>query len=181
MTIDPTASYTAEMTTSCGTMLIKLATQEAPIAVNNFIHLAQDGFYTGLVFHRIDRSLGIIQSGDPGCPLSVHTCGTGGPGYTIRDEFHNGLKPDLGTVAMSSAGTPNSSGSQFEIIASKGGPRLPAERTIFGHLVGSHSYQVAKLILSIPTKIAPGAPPSAPKDFPDGEYVYITNIKITKS
>jgi cyclophilin family peptidyl-prolyl cis-trans isomerase len=180
MTIDPNAGYEAEVATSCGTMLIRLLPKNAPIAVNNFVHLAQDDFYTGQIFHRIDPLLGVIQAGDPACPTSVQTCGTGGPGYTIKDEFHNGLTPHVGTVAMASAGTPNSSGSQFEIIAGKSQFQLPPERTIFGELVDRHSFQVAKLILSVPTKIAPNAPPDAPKDYPDGEFVYITSIKIIK-
>jgi cyclophilin family peptidyl-prolyl cis-trans isomerase len=180
MTIDRKAPYRALITTSCGTMEIKLFPREAPIAVNNFVHLVEDGFYLGQVFHRIDPSLGIVQAGDPGCPTSVETCGTGGPGYTIDDEFHNGLKPQVGTVAMASAGTPNSSGSQFFTVATKAGLVMPAERTIFGQLVGRHSLQVARLILSLPTKRAPNAPASAPADFPAREYVYITKTEIIK-
>ena len=178
MTIDRNATYEAEVSTSCGTMLIKLFPQQAPIAVNNFVNLAKDGFYTGLIFHRIDKSLGIIQAGDPGCPVSINTCGRGGPGYTIADEFPNGLKPKVGTVAMASAGTPDSSGSQFEIVAAKSLYTMPKERTIFGELVGRHSLQVAQLILSVPTKRAPGAPESAPADFSSGEFVYIKGIKV---
>ena len=178
MTIDRNATYEAEVSTSCGTMLIKLFPQQAPIAVNNFVNLAEDGFYVGLIFHRIDKSLGIIQAGDPGCPVSVGSCGKGGPGYTIPDEFPNGLKPKVGTVAMASAGTPDSSGSQFEIVAGKSLYTMPKERTIFGELVGRHSFQVAKLILSVPTKRAPGAPDSAPADYSSGEFVYIKDVKI---
>lgn len=178
MTINRNANYEAEISTSCGTMLIKLYPQQAPIAVNNFVHLARAGFYVGIIFHRIDKTLGIIQAGDPGCPISISMCGKGGPGYTIRDEFPNGLKPHVGTVAMASAGTPNSSGSQFEIVAAKSLYTLPKERTIFGELVGRHSFQVAKLILSVPTKRAPGAPVGAPADFSSGEFVYIKDIKI---
>jgi len=180
MTIDPEASYEAEVTTSCGTMLIRLFPERAPIAVNNFVHLAKDDFYRGQIFHRIDRSLGVIQAGDPGCPTSVDTCGTGGPGYTIRHEWPNGLRPHVGTVAMASAGLPNSSGSQFEIIAGKSKYKLPRERTIFGELVGRHSFQVASLILSIPTKVSPRAPANSAANYPDGEFVYITNITIIK-
>jgi len=180
MTIDPKASYEAEITTSCGTMLVKLHAERAPIAVNNFVHLAKSDFYLGQVFHRIDRSLGVIQTGDPACPTSIQTCGTGGPGYTIPDEWPNGLKPHVGTVAMASAGLPDTSGSQFEIIAGKSEYELPRERTIFGELVGRHSRQVARLILSIPTKRNPAAPSDAPKDYPDGEFVYIMDIHIIK-
>jgi len=181
MTINRDASYEAEVTTSCGTLRIKLFPKQAPIAVNNFVNLAEDDFFTGLVFHRIDRALGIVQSGDPLCPGDPQDCGTGGPGYTIKDEFPNGLKAKMGTVAMASAGTPNSSGSQFEIVAGKSDLKLPPERTIFGQLVGEHSRQVASLILSVPTKRAPNAPPDAPADYSDGEFVYITKIKIIKT
>jgi cyclophilin family peptidyl-prolyl cis-trans isomerase len=117
MTIDKNATYTAEMTTSCGTMLIKLYAKQAPIAVNNFVNLAEDHFYTGLVFHRLDRNLGIIQAGDPGCPTSVNTCGTGGPGYTIKDEPVTAIY-GRGTVAMARTSAPDSVGSQFFIVLS---------------------------------------------------------------
>lgn len=180
MTIDPDATYFASLETSCGTMKIRLRADRAPIAVNNFINLAEDDFFRGMVFHRIDRELGIIQSGDPTCPVSIEQCGTGGPGFTIDDEFRNGLVARQGSVLMASAGTPDSSGSQFEIVAEDTGVKIPVARTVFGELVGQHSTDVAALILSTPTKVAPNAPETAPEDFPDGEYVYIMSVTITE-
>jgi cyclophilin family peptidyl-prolyl cis-trans isomerase len=177
MTIDPSRSYRAQITTSCGTMVVELLAREAPIAVNNFIHLAKDDFYIGQVFHRIDRKLGVIQAGDPGCPTSVDECGFGGPGYTIPDDRANGLKSELGAVGMASAGAPDSSGSQFFIVAADRNGKLPP-RTIFGRLVGAHSRQVARLILSLRTKAPPGGPASARATFPDGEFVYILGVEI---
>jgi len=177
MTLDPSRSYRAQITTSCGTMVVQLLPKEAPIAVNNFIHLAKDDFYIGQVFHRIDRRLGVIQSGDPGCPTSVETCGTGGPGYTIPDDRASGLKPELGAVGMASAGAPDSSGSQFFIVAAERNVKLPP-RTIFGRLVGGHSRQVARLILSLRTKVPPGESESARATYPDGEFVYILGVDI---
>lgn len=180
MSIDVDSTYLAEISTSCGTMLVKLFPGNAPSTVNNFVNLARDDFFRGMVFHRIDRSLGIIQSGDPACPVS-EKCGLGGPGYTIPDEFRNGLEAHLGSVFMASAGTPNSSGSQFEIIAEDAGVTVPVQRTVFGQLVGRHSRDIARIILSVPTRRAPNAPESAPEDYSDGEYVYINDIKITQN
>ena len=184
MTIDPKKHYFADIVTSCGTMRVELDAKDAPIAVNNFVNLARSDFYVGQVFHRIDRSLGVIQAGDPGCPSDVAECGLGGPGYTIKDEWPTGLKPVLGAVAMASAGTPDSSGSQFEIIAGPSDEKLPRERTIFGQLQGQHSKDVAALILSIPTKINPAAVAAgveAPEDFPSNEYVYIKKVRIIET
>ncbi len=107
MTIDTTKTYTATITTSDGVMVATLFAKEDPITVNNFVFLARHGFYNGVVFHRIIKGF-MAQTGDP---LGN---GTGGPGYTFKDEpvTRSYLR---GALAMANAG-PNTNGSQFFIV-----------------------------------------------------------------
>ena len=108
MKIDAKKSYTASIKTNRGTIVLKLHASQAPLTVNNFVCLAEDGFYDGLRFHRVINDF-MIQGGDP------DGTGRGGPGYKFRDEFHPSLKHDKpGTLSMANAG-PNSNGSQFFI------------------------------------------------------------------
>ncbi|HEY8167120.1 MAG TPA: peptidylprolyl isomerase, partial [Candidatus Limnocylindrales bacterium] len=79
MTVDSAKTYTATIETSAGTMVAELYPKEAPMTVNNFVFLARDGFYDGVIFHRVIRGF-MIQGGDP------TGTGTGGPGYRFRDE-----------------------------------------------------------------------------------------------
>jgi peptidyl-prolyl cis-trans isomerase A (cyclophilin A) len=98
----------AVFNTTMGIFKIELFEDKAPITTQNFIKLANDGFYNGLIFHRVIKGF-MIQSG---CPNGT---GTGGPGYTIKDEFHPDLKHDCeGILSMANAG-PNTGGSQFFI------------------------------------------------------------------
>jgi cyclophilin family peptidyl-prolyl cis-trans isomerase len=101
--------YLATITTSCGDIRVDLLEDKAPQNVNNFVFLANEGFYDGLTFHRIEQN-SIVQGGSPdGSEL-------GGPGYTIPDELPpNPKKYTFGTVAMANAG-PNTAGSQFFIV-----------------------------------------------------------------
>lgn len=124
MTIDPEKSYTAVIITNKGDMELNLLAAEAPVTVNNFIFLAREGFYNGVIFHRIIRDF-MVQTGDP-----VGN-GTGGPGYRFADEpVTRGYT--RGIVAMANAG-PNTNGSQFFIVhASDAG--LPPNYTIFGEV-----------------------------------------------
>ena len=97
-----------------GTMEIELYKDKAPITVNNFISLAQKGFYDGLKFHRVIKNF-MIQGGDP------RGNGTGGPGYSIYGEFaangfNNPIKHTRGVISMARAMVPNSAGSQFFIM-----------------------------------------------------------------
>ncbi len=101
--------------TNQGDIGIVLAMDKAPISAGNFLKLAQDGFYNGVKFHRVIAGF-MIQAGDPNTKGDdTASYGTGGPGYTIADEFTNGLLNDRGTVAMANTGRPNSGGSQFFI------------------------------------------------------------------
>lgn len=107
----------AQITTNFGQITLELFTEQMPITTSNFITLAEDGFYDQTKFHRIIPGF-MIQGGDPNSKTDdVMTYGTGGPGYTIQDEFVTGenLSNRRGTIAMANTGQPNSGGSQFFI------------------------------------------------------------------
>ena len=113
--------------TNHGTFEIELFEDKAPITVKNFINLAEKGFYDGLIFHRVIDGF-MIQGGDP------NGMGTGGPGYTIPDEFHKDLKHDSeGVLSMANAG-PNTGGSQF-FITLAATPWLDGHHSVFGKVV----------------------------------------------
>ncbi len=110
-----------------GVMKIELYPEVAPQSVRNFISLANKGFYNGVIFHRVIRSF-MIQGGDP------NGNGTGGPGYTIKDEFHKDLRHDgPGVLSMANAG-PNTGGSQFFITLDKT-PWLDGHHAVFGKVI----------------------------------------------
>src|SRR4029077_16554609 len=116
---------TATMTTSEGPLQIELFDEDAPKTVENFRTLATDGFYDGLIFHRVIKDF-MIQGG---CPQGT---GTGGPGYTFEDEF-NHHKVVRGALAMANAG-PNTNGSQFFIVTTDAAPWLDGKHTVFGQI-----------------------------------------------
>ncbi|MEO6078102.1 MAG: peptidylprolyl isomerase [Candidatus Andersenbacteria bacterium] len=106
---------TVTLKTNKGDIEIQLDMDKAPVSAGNFLKLAKDGFYNGVKFHRVIAGF-MIQAGDPNTKGDdVSSYGTGGPGYTIADEFNNGLKNDRGTLAMANTGQPHSGGSQFFI------------------------------------------------------------------
>ncbi|KTB48104.1 Peptidyl-prolyl cis-trans isomerase (rotamase) - cyclophilin family [Dehalogenimonas alkenigignens] len=107
MQIDPNKKYTAAIDTSLGSFKIELLAKESPKTVNNFVFLAGEGFYDGVIFHRIIAPF-MIQTGDP------TGTGGGGPGYRFNDELPAKHSYDPGIVAMANAG-PNTNGSQFFI------------------------------------------------------------------
>jgi cyclophilin family peptidyl-prolyl cis-trans isomerase len=123
MAVDPQRKYRATIETSAGTMNAELYATEAPKTVNNFVFLAREGFYDGVIFHRVIRGF-MIQGGDP------TGTGTGGPGYRFADEPVS-RKYLRGTLAMANAG-PNTNGSQFFVMHADYG--LPPNYTIFGKL-----------------------------------------------
>ena len=100
-------NYTAKIKTNMGDIEIDLLEKETPIAVNNFIFLAKENFFNGIIFHRVVKGF-VIQGGDP------TGTGTGGPGYTFQDEV-NKRKYTKYSVGMANSG-PNSNGSQFFIV-----------------------------------------------------------------
>jgi peptidyl-prolyl cis-trans isomerase B (cyclophilin B) len=115
----------ATMTTSEGTITFELFDEDAPKTVENFRKLAADGFYDGLIFHRVIKDF-MIQGG---CPQGT---GTGGPGYTFEDEI-NEHKVVRGALAMANAG-PDTNGSQFFIVTTDEAPWLDGKHTVFGQV-----------------------------------------------
>jgi len=113
----------ATMQTNQGTIELELFDEDAPKTVENFKKLAGDGFYDGVIFHRVIPDF-MIQGGDP------TGTGTGGPGYQFEDEF-NEHKVERGALAMANAG-PNTNGSQFFIVTADACPWLDGKHTVFG-------------------------------------------------
>ena len=116
---------TATLHTNHGPIEIELFEGEAPKTVENFRKLAEDGFYSGVIFHRVIPDF-MIQGGDP------TGTGTGGPGYTFEDEF-NVHPVERGALAMANAG-PNTNGSQFFIVTADSCPWLNGKHTVFGRV-----------------------------------------------
>ena len=116
---------TAVMTTSEGTIELELFDDDAPKTVANFAKLAGEGYYDGLVFHRVIPDF-MIQGG---CPRGD---GTGGPGYSFEDEL-NSHPVARGYLAMANAG-PNTNGSQFFIVTTEAAPWLDGKHTVFGRV-----------------------------------------------
>ncbi len=117
----------ATIETSKGTITLELFSDLAPRTVENFTKLANDGFYNGLKFHRVLADF-MVQTG---CPQGT---GTGGPGYSFEDEFHNELRHDgPGVLSMANSG-PNSNGSQF-FITHVATPWLDDKHSVFGKVL----------------------------------------------
>ena len=115
---------TARFETNHGTFSVELYEDKAPATTKNFIDLAGKGFYDGLIFHRVIKGF-MIQGGDP------KGTGSGGPGYTIKDEFHKELRHNApGILSMANAG-PDSGGSQFFITLAPT-PWLDGKHAVFG-------------------------------------------------
>ena len=127
MGIDPTKRYTATMETSMGTIVISLDPINAPKTTNNFVFLALNHYYDGIIFHRIIKGF-VCQGGDP------QGSGMGGPGYRFEDELPKPGKYAIGSLAMANAG-PNTNGSQFFIISGQSGCTLPPLYSLFGQVV----------------------------------------------
>ncbi len=127
MVIDPGKDYTATIRTNKGDITARLFAAESPATVNNFVVLARDGFYDGVIFHRVIQNF-MVQGGDP------TGTGTGGPGYKFDDELEaaraRGYR--MGTLAMANSG-PNTNGSQFFIMHADYG--LPPNYSVFGKTI----------------------------------------------
>ncbi len=128
------------MSTSEGDISIELFDGDAPKTVENFLKLSRDGFYDGLVFHRVIKDF-MIQGG---CPEGT---GRGGPGYTFEDEF-NAHKVERGALAMANAG-PNTNGSQFFLVTAPSCPWLDGKHTVFGRITAG--MDVLDRIEALPT------------------------------
>ena len=161
MSIDVNSTYTAELETSLGNIVIDLFTDTSPITVNNFVNLSNDGYYNDVIFHRVIKGF-MIQGGDPS--------GTGHgdmgkyPGYDFEDELDNPMNYEKGIVAMANRG-PNTNGSQFFIMHED--YPLPYQYTIFG-----------KVLSGLDVVDAIGNVQTGENDKPN-EDVVILNIKIT--
>jgi cyclophilin family peptidyl-prolyl cis-trans isomerase len=165
MTIDVTKTYTATMTTNCGTIVIALDPKEAPKTVNSFVFLAKQHFFDGLTFHRVVPDF-VVQGGDP------TGRGDGGPGYTLPDEPPK-AGYQAGSVAMANAGA-NTTGSQFFLVDSSdgakglGGP--PYKYSILGQITTG---------LDVVNKMDTLAPSSG--DGPPTKPLYIDKVTISES
>jgi cyclophilin family peptidyl-prolyl cis-trans isomerase len=144
------ANTNATIETNHGTIELELFSDDAPKTVANFTKLAGEGFYDGLVFHRVIPDF-MIQGG---CPDGI---GTGGPGYKFEDEI-NDHQIVRGTLAMANAG-PNTNGSQFFIVTAPATPWLDGKHTAFGQVTGG--MDVVETLGTTPT--GPGDRPREPQ------------------
>jgi cyclophilin family peptidyl-prolyl cis-trans isomerase len=167
MGLDPSTAIRATMSTSCGDLEIELDPGIAPETVNSFVFLATEGYFDGTVLHRVIPGF-VAQGGDQ------TATGTGGPGYTIPDEFPPpGVGNERGTLAMANAG-PGTTGSQFFIVVE--GTESPPQFTIFGRVVDG--FDVLDLLQGVPLGKAPGSPdPTASTPL---ETIYVNTVTIDK-
>ena len=142
MTIDPKKKYEVKIESVRGTIVIELAPQYAPKTVNNFVFLAREGFYNGVIFHRVLPGF-VIQGGDP------TGTGSGGPGYKFADEPVKS-KYEIGSIAMANSG-PNTNGSQFFICEGQQCTTLPPAYSLFGKV--SMGQEVVTRIANVPKTI----------------------------
>ena len=154
--IDQNKSYTAILHTEAGDIEVALNAKETPITVNNFVWLSQKGFYNGTIFHRVLKGF-MIQGGDP------KGDGTGGPGYTFKDESFTG-EYTRGTIAMANAGA-NTNGSQFFIMHAN--TNLPKNYVIFGQV--TKGLEAVDKIAEAPVTMNAMGEPSKP----------VTPVKVT--
>jgi cyclophilin family peptidyl-prolyl cis-trans isomerase len=160
MCIDPAKTYTAEMVTTKGTMVVALDAIAAPRTVNNFVVLSRYHYYDGIHFHRVIPGF-MLQGGDP------DGSGRGGPGYRFGDELPRPGRYEIGSLAMANAG-PDTNGSQFFIVSGPSGVGLPPQYSLFGKVV--KGLDVVSAIEAV------GSSSGAPK-----EKVVIESVTITES
>ena len=165
LSLESGVDYQAKLTTNHGDVVIDLFEDEAPNTVNNFIFLAEQGFYDDVPIHRIIKGF-MFQSGDP------TGTGTGGPGYRFNDEP---ISRDYtkGTLAMANAG-PNTNGSQFFITFDDLTGRLPKAYTIFGEVL--EGIEIVDSIADVPVTMSASGEPSKPT-----EPAFITSIEIIRN
>lgn len=153
LTIDKAKTYDATFDTTAGTFVVKLDAATAPITTNNFVFLAQHNFYKCVIFHRVISGF-MIQSGDP------TGTGTGGPGYTIADEYPKTGSPTypLYSIAMANESAPHTGGSQFFIVTGTSGETLPASYSLFGQVISGS--KVVNTIQNAGSASSSGVPPA---------------------
>ena len=157
MSIDATKKYYATIVTDKGDIRVELLADKAPNTVNNFVFLARNRFYDGIMFHRVLPGF-MAQTGDP------TGTGGGGPGYVFDDEFHAELSHDSAGVVSMANGGPNANGSQFFITYA---PQLHLDglHSIFGRVVGGMD-------------VVNSLTPRDPSESPDGPADLIKSITI---
>ena len=165
MKVDAAKTYTATIETNKGTVTAELYPADAPNTVNNFVCLAEDGYFDGTPFHRIVKGF-VIQGGDP------TGTGMGGPGYRFNDEPIS-RDYERGTLAMANAG-PNTNGSQFFIVLDDLRGKLPKNYTIFGKVTAGQD--VVDAIANTPTSVGRSGEKSTPN-----EPITIEKVTITAS
>lgn len=165
MSIDVNKTYCAVVQTSKGSFTLELFAKDAPKTVNNFVFLAKNNFYNGIVFHRILETF-MIQTGDP------TGTGGGGPGYSFEDELTGPHKYVEGVVAMANAG-PNTNGSQFFVNTVDNSKNLPKDYSIFGQVVAG--MDTVKKIAATPVTAGPSGEKSSPT-----EKVTIDSVQIVE-
>ncbi len=165
MTIDQSKTYTAVVDTTLGSFTIQLFPTESPKAVNNFVFLSQQGFYGGVIFHRIIKAF-MIQGGDP------TGTGSGSPGYTFAEELPPKHPYSPGIVAMARTSQPNSQGSQFFICTGADAAGPPPNYTQFGQVVSG--MDVVQKIAAVPVGASSSGEPSRPLNPPVINKVTIT-------
>lgn len=166
--LPPDANASATIDTSCGSIVIELDAAEYPLTVNNFVFLSRQGFYDGTVFHRVVKGF-VVQGGDPNAD------GTGGPGYTIPDEWPPaGFTYEKGVVAMANSGR-NTTGSQFFIVVGPDAEVLPPRFNVVGRVTAG--FDTLEAIAAVPTaRQAATVEESLPL-----EAIYIEHVEISTS
>jgi cyclophilin family peptidyl-prolyl cis-trans isomerase len=165
MRIDPAKAYSGSLETNKGTVQVELLPDDAPVTVNNFVCLAEDGYFDNTPFHRIVKGF-VVQGGDP------TGTGSGGPGYKFADEPVT-RDYERGTLAMANAG-PNTNGSQFFIVLDDLRGKLPKNYTIFGRV--TEGMDVVDAIANTPTQTGRSGENSSPT-----EPVTLEKVTIAES
>src|SRR3954447_9710996 len=166
--LDGSKKYIATIKTSHGDMTADLFVGDAPQTANNFVFLAREGFYDGVIFHRIIREF-MVQTGDP------TGTGRGGPGYKFKDELSGPQGYTKGTLAMANAG-PNTQGSQFFICQGSRAERLPKSYSIFGKVTAG--LEALDAIASVPVKATRTGEMSSPVEPPVIESITILDGSV---
>jgi cyclophilin family peptidyl-prolyl cis-trans isomerase len=161
--LDPDVTYEAIVTTNKGEFTIALDPDSAPVAANNFVFLARNGYYDDTPCHRIIPGF-VVQCGDP------TGTGTGGPGYTIVDEPPEPGQYQIGSIAMAKTVQPDSAGSQFFIITGSDGAALPPEYALFGQVTEGFESTVEAM-----------AAAGTPGDGVPSEPIEIQSVRIVES
>lgn len=171
----PVTRPTVTIETAKGKIVIELYPEDAPITVQNFVTLTKKGFYNGLTFHRVEPGF-VIQGGDPSGN------GTGGPGYSIKNENNKVLKHDVGAVAMANAGR-DTAGSQFYIVITKPASFLDAKDpdgvnkyTLFGKVVSGQDVAEKIAVGDKMTKVSVVEPVSGAEAVKVPELPKITRV-----